>query len=470
MALALAHSALGIDHQDFQLCSRLLSSNDAPISPEKASLSQVLMAARQHLQNSFRVPNHYHQERDYLNRVVDAYSMVLSPFRCLPMELIEEIVGHVMESEGGITMTQNNGIWVLSRLCRRWRTVVLARSSFWATICLDSTWKPSHAPVLDIILSRSGRHPIKLIHHLPSCGTARFIHMLSHRLQYVTVNADFAKHRSLLNKIELLSLPQLVSLKMHGLASESLIRTWLPVPWDQLTTYHAYDLTETINHSYLSLMQNVVECRIVDSRHDHDIGTSRSRIINLRKLNTLAVDRVMILDGIHATALESVEIPFALPFLTSLRDLVDRSSSSIRSLTLTGRNMVTELVFPEHVLLLLSSMRALAHLSLVFDNDTHLPTLFLSHLILDDATNILPQLETLHVSTKLSLGRAIKDAAILQDVVRSRQSARLSSFTYELHQSYSSHPGRKQMLDVKILDPFMALRVYRKLQVSVSFK
>ncbi|KAJ7314406.1 hypothetical protein DFH08DRAFT_895367 [Mycena albidolilacea] len=88
------------------------------------------------------------------------YEAALSPVHRMPTELISLIFTFTLPpfaTSDGLSSIQE-GPWLLSAVCSRWRAIVLSQPCLWATICLDFTYEDWQSPSFELLQSRLEAH------------------------------------------------------------------------------------------------------------------------------------------------------------------------------------------------------------------------------------------------------------------------------------------------------------------------
>lgn len=94
-----------------------------------------------------------------------AYGCVLAPVRRLPTEILFEIF-QLFVGQGYAVFNVRRGPWVLGKVCKRWRTIVLASPELWASLRLD-TFGPSRIlkqakSIIRTVLALSQPSPLRI--------------------------------------------------------------------------------------------------------------------------------------------------------------------------------------------------------------------------------------------------------------------------------------------------------------------
>ncbi|KAJ7656532.1 hypothetical protein DFH06DRAFT_1091449 [Mycena polygramma] len=126
---------------------------DARIAPLKAELEKL------------------QRERDALDVEIRKHEGALSPLRRLPTEIISAIFTLALPPFASCSNLMNvqEGPWVLSAVCSRWRAVVLSQPCFWTSLSLDFMDDPPDSaslvglvPTLEAHLERSQQSPLNI--------------------------------------------------------------------------------------------------------------------------------------------------------------------------------------------------------------------------------------------------------------------------------------------------------------------
>jgi hypothetical protein len=126
---------------------------DAKIAPLKAELDKLL------------------EERDSLDTEIRRHEGAVSPLRRIPAELISLIFTFASARKfmGTYLINTEEGPWVLSAVCSRWRNIALSQPSLWTCISLnftddgpDSPYAAGILPMVRAHLERSQRFPLHI--------------------------------------------------------------------------------------------------------------------------------------------------------------------------------------------------------------------------------------------------------------------------------------------------------------------
>ncbi|KAK0491780.1 hypothetical protein EDD18DRAFT_1109526 [Armillaria luteobubalina] len=155
--------------------SELLNSNDPPLRTEHLQLEsfigegQGFLAALQERASQARVVlNELLQEEKRVQDIISSCQSIISPIRRIPEDIIREIFLACWETEGEIKDSLKGKFtpFVLSKVCREWRSIALSTSRLWSTISLDFDLYRNDSMecqyLLQMLLSRSTTRDIIL--------------------------------------------------------------------------------------------------------------------------------------------------------------------------------------------------------------------------------------------------------------------------------------------------------------------
>ncbi|KAK0234324.1 hypothetical protein IW262DRAFT_1425066 [Armillaria fumosa] len=155
--------------------SELLNSNDPPLRTEHLQLESFIgeghgfLATLQERVSQARVVlNELLAEEKRVQDIIEWCRTIVSPIRRIPEDIIREIFLTCWETEGEIKDSLNGKFapFVLSKICREWRSVALSTSRLWSTISLDFDLYRNDSMecqyLLQMLLSRSTTRDITL--------------------------------------------------------------------------------------------------------------------------------------------------------------------------------------------------------------------------------------------------------------------------------------------------------------------
>ncbi|KAJ7595646.1 hypothetical protein C8J56DRAFT_386100 [Mycena floridula] len=294
---------------------------------------------------------------------------VLSPIRRLPAETLGEIITHYMDMElsekanaarprhGSLDVKR--GLWLLSRVSRRWRAVVVSLSSAWARITISyNDARPPSPEILKTILERSGQQALRLQLHISSDSTSArdFLGLFaahSKRWGDVTLILNpklFPRLKKLQNNVPRLQAIHIQSITSSGRAvvtklvqcfevAPALRRVTfsglhplqtLKIPWSSLTHFDDGGRdTCKYQPSILRQMPNLVSLTISFFPENQNETTE---VLELRHVKYFSTMFSLPIKSLRLPALEEVEIDSLA--IRDLTDLVRRSGCSLKHLKL----------------------------------------------------------------------------------------------------------------------------------------
>ncbi|KAK0479517.1 hypothetical protein IW261DRAFT_1365103 [Armillaria novae-zelandiae] len=340
----------------------LLNSNDPPLRTEHLQLDSFIdeghgfFATLQERVSQARVVLHeLLEEEKRVKDIIESCQTIVSPIRRIPEDIICEIFLACWETEGEIKDSLNGKFapFVLSKVCREWRSIALSTSRLWSTISLDFDLYRndsmecqyllqmllSRSTTRDIILSVHSNKEITKNHLMPILlmSAPRWtdvsisipylsLHAFSaargylHRLKHLHVDfiRGIARMRIPLSKPVFDAFeyaPLLRSLSFPGVFN---VVQQTNLPWSQLTKYTGHDWTST----YLEIFKLAPDMEAAtlqcadDSEEDVPLPSSYSSHKHLRTLHLHEDDdSVPLPEGGIARFLSHVEFP-ALQSLT----------------------------------------------------------------------------------------------------------------------------------------------------------
>ncbi|KAJ3760847.1 hypothetical protein EV360DRAFT_80791 [Lentinula raphanica] len=273
-----------------------LNERDAQFFSETLRYS---LSREPYLQNEIRLLEltliQHTQELSRVRDIIRDCKVVLSPARLVPRELWQQIFEYVRESEESIDVLDfDRGVWPLTQVCRLWRTIVLADSTYWTTVSLPLRIRyPVYSvQILSLFLERSEdkplfidftcrdletlpqtlfrvliahshrwetcrlRVPVQLLKHLTPCAIKR-----AKLLWHFDANLDMVYSSSLSTSCNdiFADAPALRSVKLTGVP---LTPATLGFRWSSLTVYDVAQDTPEKHLGILPLATELVECTI----------------------------------------------------------------------------------------------------------------------------------------------------------------------------------------------------------------
>jgi hypothetical protein len=114
------------------------------------------------------------EERDRLSAYIDAHKALISPFRRLPIDIVQEIFMACLPTHRNCVMSAREAPVLLGRICSSWRAISLATPRLWARLHIVEPTRPyGSSPAFEeklkqrlettkAWLGRSGQCPLSL--------------------------------------------------------------------------------------------------------------------------------------------------------------------------------------------------------------------------------------------------------------------------------------------------------------------
>jgi len=129
--------------------ARLLQTNDVPSQDVVREVTDFRARARQdladvdaELQRLGNLRDQAQRQRTQIVEDVDTYSIILSPIRRIPDDILHEIFSHCLPTNRNPVMSTSEAPLIHTQICRSWRSVALSCPRIWARvhipICCDS--------------------------------------------------------------------------------------------------------------------------------------------------------------------------------------------------------------------------------------------------------------------------------------------------------------------------------------------
>lgn len=236
--------------------------------------------------------NRLHTVMDSLNHSLTEYQALASPIRTVPSEILSEIFVWANDT----VVSVHSAPWILSRICSRWRSVVLATPLLWSSVHVDENHTSQNIiELLQFWLSHSGSLPLHidlrwkirdlLMREAPPLmdgrrSTTDIIILYSHRWSDVTFTLPAAEYSKLATVRGHLPMLQVLGLEVYGelvapcnafefapiLQNVTLISdiqtSQCPLPWHQLRCFEGKmsPIVECLD--ILQLCPGLEECKM----------------------------------------------------------------------------------------------------------------------------------------------------------------------------------------------------------------
>ncbi|KAF8886247.1 hypothetical protein CPB84DRAFT_1685141, partial [Gymnopilus junonius] len=150
----------------------LLQNNNSPSTAAQADAKdlmskplQKLESKSEEIQSILASLKELEEERNGLDKTIEEYSLILSPIRRIPSELLQEIFYYCLPDHRNPVMSFKEAPMLLAIICRSWRSIVLSSPRIWARLHIplllynghpDSKMMLERRHLVDTWLSRSG--------------------------------------------------------------------------------------------------------------------------------------------------------------------------------------------------------------------------------------------------------------------------------------------------------------------------
>ena len=354
------------------------------------------------------------------------YSSLLSPIRCLPIEIFGKIFDYA-------THDRPRHVLNISAVCHLWRNVALGTPKLWSTLELGHhTTRRNMDNYIDSRIERAHSYPLSLVIKKPDPKILhRVLTLISkHRLKSITIDSSSDDDPSILSsilfeKFEFLNLEMLESFSLTPAGSGQLsllnalrcapkLKTlnlkicdlasfdMLPFPWRQLTS-----LTIEVWNNYDMGVGDILQAcekleEFIVASDTRGPSTSKSITLNhLRKLHTYCIDNSFLSSvetpSIHDFALKCSSVKYLSGTNLDFHDYIEKNGSTLLKLSIapSHRRLVKSVPF----------LRSLVELKL-YDNDyddngsIHMHEILRSLVVnpeMDPSTMPLPRLEALEI-------------------------------------------------------------------------
>ncbi|KAG7451852.1 uncharacterized protein BT62DRAFT_915664 [Guyanagaster necrorhizus] len=165
--------------QKHDLYPHLSSTNDQPLDSEVDEIRLVIEDTKLRLEEQQKAPQldvaQTRQESKELRAIIRTCMKIIHPIRCLPFEIIGEILLHTLSGPDHWNNypevhDYHHGPWAYSRVCRRWRAVAISLPRLWSELLVPSNcgsyWLHVKNPIgrLQLWLRRSGSCPLRILY------------------------------------------------------------------------------------------------------------------------------------------------------------------------------------------------------------------------------------------------------------------------------------------------------------------
>lgn len=410
-----AEELVGLDvyKNDSASIQRFLYTNEPPPEDEADRLRETLLCDEKRLSQLLErfssALRDITEEHVIAQGLLDAQRKILSAVRCIPNEILAEIMSQVHGSSSYEVLDINEVPWALTRVCSRWRLVAASTPSLWSPIVVSRTLR--HLPkdpmsLLQTALNRSGNSSLRISYSCWEYLLDQGVHLkllaalASHASRWEHVHFSIPSSllmpilpevKSRTESLIHLSISPFTEVDILGdtfedsprLRSVSLQRVQLSdsfiLPWYQLTSLQFHDGAWQ-NHLSILHETQYLESLTISGQSESLDEFVVSEIVFLPSLRQLEVCYCgEIFQYLDVPGLESVSIhPNVLAktrcppdSLAVLRDMIRHSGCSLQTLSLFDVPIVHDL----HDLLTLS--HELTELSIKFseltsEDDTYL--------------------------------------------------------------------------------------------------
>ncbi|KAJ7037459.1 hypothetical protein C8F04DRAFT_1393670 [Mycena alexandri] len=157
-----------------------LGTNYCPLDEEVLEIQRLLvepLSRLQEIDNKIaelqKTIDKLTQERDSVSTYVEAHKALISPFRRLPLDIIQEIFIACLPTHRNCVMSAVEAPVLLGRICSLWRTVSLSTPRLWARLHIAEPKQPGQTPTYEAQyaqqvantiawLGRSGVYPLSI--------------------------------------------------------------------------------------------------------------------------------------------------------------------------------------------------------------------------------------------------------------------------------------------------------------------
>ncbi|KAJ7649728.1 hypothetical protein FB45DRAFT_1049917 [Roridomyces roridus] len=346
-----------------------LYSNGVPSDSQHAIISHSIQRAKEDLARVEAEIATLKAQRAELDKFIRDHTGMLSAMRRFPNEIFGEIFSRCVDPDAAFDPLRND-VWILARVCQRWRAVALDIPKLWRHFVLRGICCPRLLkPFLKVQLDRARSTPlsIRLLSRPPLDGMDVFLDVPAqweevqfrdaHLLRFLSGQSHFSRltrleitsyspllegQTGIINMVD--SLPALEHLQLN--LGFKLFPRQLLLPWSQLGTCILSGLRALDILWILSLVSKDTHVSITDLGHGLELVTRRSPIRSVQiarsnSLHTHALLRAMTLPNLEKLEISWDEGPDISQAVISL---LDRSACRLRHLRLP-RASCFELLF-----------------------------------------------------------------------------------------------------------------------------
>ncbi|KAJ6467967.1 hypothetical protein C8R47DRAFT_1325889 [Mycena vitilis] len=358
---------------------QLLSNNEPPEETELLSIRSVtsndasrLISLDEEIALLRTRLKQLEDSRDSMSRLHRESIAILSPLRRMPAEILLEIFSWTMppiaviRHRGKLNLTRSSP-WVLTHICRRWRSVSISDPSLWSLVAINYStnsdpWLAFSQSMVKNQIARARKLKIHFYGHEPSdsrpqVGMLQLLAKYSTQWEELSLGLTAALVPVLAGVRDCIPSLRRLYIQWESPESQAGITESLDffqlapslidasiyneyrsiqflLPWQNLTRYHL-DAPWDVQHLLLKMTPNVVEARIfVD--FDLEPWPDSNEIIDLGSLRRLSISHAEILNYLTTPHLEELAIYLRADEPSGFVDRLMASSCPLRKITLAG--------------------------------------------------------------------------------------------------------------------------------------
>ncbi|KAJ6578083.1 hypothetical protein B0H19DRAFT_1122328 [Mycena capillaripes] len=387
---------LGLPEVPSRVVAHLLNNNDVPLESDIPFICDIISSEEDRMgaldvqiRSLQAVLTQLARTRDEAAERLRQHRAVLSPIRCVPQELICEILALAWFSgDDDINNMPRSPPWHFGHICRSWRSAALSYIPLWCSIIIPSIPTPEIPHLLETQLLRSGNAPLRVYWQakeyidpewlkplVAQCSRWSALRLdapfraansyfawlipiagrLAQLQKLTVVNADNALWVSDVF-LTTLTLRQVILTdpELSVPSSASII-----IPWAQLTHYRGtYDMDRQLE--ILSAAPHLVECAVGLSGFGSLTGNLHE-VALLPRLRRLCVKGPAILNHLKTPLLHTL-YSLRNPIFRTLLPFVQRSACTLSKLVLVQCDVSDKLIpvlrgLPTLTYLLIDSQR-----------------------------------------------------------------------------------------------------------------